>query len=309
MSAIRRSWLFIAAAWLPLAGCASHPDFVVVKANASDTYTFQKQADGSAKPESYVFYRGKFFSGDTRDASMAHTSFADIAKVLAPSLARDGYFPAKDLTTADLLIVVNWGTTSIDDGGKSDPETVFLFNREMADVRDYNAAVVAYTANQGPGAAAPHPDSGNVTSDLIFDQSNAISAETFAESNASLLGYSDALGTEMRAQWASPNGLGAEAESHLADLDEERYFVILLAYDFQKLRRDGREGNRQPEPVWSVRMNVRANGNNFAEALPAMSRVAADYLGKQDDLKSVPADIGENANVEVGLVKTLDVAK
>jgi hypothetical protein len=113
-------WLCALPLWWA-AGCAEHPDFVVVKASAAPTYTGQKFASSSPKSESYVFYQGTFFLGDTRDASVTRTSFADITKALVPNLAKHRYFPTRDVPAADLLLVVNWGTTSIDDGGKSDP--------------------------------------------------------------------------------------------------------------------------------------------------------------------------------------------
>jgi len=57
-------------------------------------------------------------------------------------------------------------------------------------------------------------------------------------------------------------------------------------------------------------MNIRANGNNFVEALPAMSSVASNYFGRQfDDLKTKEVDVGRNSRVEIGPVKVLDDMK
>jgi hypothetical protein len=57
-------------------------------------------------------------------------------------------------------------------------------------------------------------------------------------------------------------------------------------------------------------MNIRADGNNFTEALPAMSLAAAEYFGKQeDDLKTQQTVVGTNGRVEIGPVKVLDVLK
>jgi hypothetical protein len=299
-------------ALLPSALRASHSDFVVINATASKAYTQQKFVNGVPKAETYVFYEGKFFGGIVRDPSISHATFLDIAKVLAPSLAKQNYLPTRNAKAADLLIVVNWGTTITDFGGKNDPETQFYLQQEQAD------------ANSG--------NINNLNSDLTLDQANATSALKFAESNADLLGYTNALNKEEKFQWASPDGLNAEAESHLSDLIEQRYFVILLAYDYQKILRDGQAmpaslagGGRvrgqsqmpapppdvtQPKPIWSLRMNIRADGNNFTEALPAMSQVAAAYFGKQlDDLKSEQTVVGKNARVEVGPVKVTDGPK
>jgi hypothetical protein len=302
-------------ALLPPAMHADHTDFVVVNATASKAYTQQKFVNGVPKPETYVFYEGKYFGGVTKDSTVAHASFMDIAKVLAPNLVKQNYYPTRDVQGADLLIVVNWGTTITDFGGKSDPETQFQLQQEQSDIQAYNSGGTS--------------DPSQITMDLMVDQGNAMSAQKYAEYNAGLLGYTNSLNKEMSMQWASPDGLNAEAESHMSDLIEERYFVILMAYDYQKILRDGRASDvqlgggkmhvqsaredvtvTQPRPVWSVRMNIRADGNNFTEALPAMSKVAANYFGKQlDDLRTEETDVGSNANVEIGPVKVTDGPK
>jgi hypothetical protein len=294
---------------LPCGLHADHADFVVVSATASKNYTQRKFVNGSPKPESYVFFEGKYFNGDVNDPSIDHASFMDIAKVLAPNLAKQNFFPTRDAKSADLLIVVNWGTTITDYGGKNDMETQDL-------LKDAQSAAASGDINE-------------LTFDLMQNQTQAASAQKFAEFNAGLLGYTTALTKEMSMQWASPDGLNAEAESHLSDLIEQRYFVILLAYDYQKILSDGkaadaqmniprgrhslgavRDDPTQPRPVWEVRMNITARGNNFVEALPAMSKVAADYFGKQfDDLKTEETDVGKNASVEIGPVKTLEIIK
>jgi hypothetical protein len=318
---------------LPPALRASHVDFVVVNANASKDYAERKLVNGVPKPESYVFYEGKYFAGDTRDPSISSAEFMHIAKILVPNLAKQNYFPAKDANAADLLITVNWGTTLTDQTGqKSDPETQFEFSREVTDIQNYNTAVAGYQNNaagaEDKGLYSLLPDPANVTMDLQTDQANATSAQKYAQFNARLLGYSVALKKELATQWASANGLNSAAETHLADLNEERYFVILLVYDYQEMQRHHRAVAEQsspspasaafaepsraattpPKPLWSVRINIRATGNNFAEALPAMSRVAADYFGKQvDGLKTEETPVGKNAEVQIGEVKVLAV--
>jgi hypothetical protein len=314
-----RVLIVVAIAGLPGVLHADHTDFVVINAAASKAYTQRKFVNGVAQPESYVFYEGKYFGGLTRDLSMVHTSFMDIAKVLAPNLAKQNYLPTKDIKAADLLIVVNWGTTVTDDTGKkSDPNTAFDLTDAFQAVQAYNAfeggkggmGSGGPTSGDSPSMTSADQALGELTQDLMQNQAKAMSAQKFAESNAALLGYTAAMHKEMAGQWASANGLSSEAESHLADLDEDRYFVILLAYDFKKIRNYGNAGASSTQPVWSVRMNIRADGNNFTEALPAMSKVAADYFGKQlDDLMSAQTRVGKNSRVEIGPVKVLDVAK
>jgi hypothetical protein len=293
-------FLLAALASLPAAARADHTDFVVVSATASPAYTRQKFANGVPKAETYVFYEGKYFGGLTRDRSMAQIGVKEIGQALAPNLAKQNYLPTRNAPAADLLIVVNWGTTVTDETTKkSDLQTQDLLQDSV-------------DALQGK----PDPEQGGqvvdaisaLTFDLMRNQANAMSAQKFAESNADLLGYTSALQREEKNQWASPDGLNAAAESHLSDLEEERYFVILLAYDYQKILHPGGAPAGPPQLLWSVRMNIRADGNNFVEALPAMSKVAADFFGRQvDDLTSAQTDVGSKAGVEIGPVRVLRV--
>ncbi len=271
--------ILTASAILPLAATlrADHQDFAIVSASASKAYTQRKFVDGVPQRETYVFFQGKTFEGDTRDSSIDQASFTSLLKVLAPDLARQNYYPA-DQAAADLLIVVNWGTTVVD-----------------------------------PVTIAPSSDEGYRGSTMNM--------------NSYLLGYHDALQREGNMDWATPGGMNAMEETHFAQLIDERYFVILLAYDYQKIRRDHEDYRRalreaaarhqppprpppQPNPVWSVHMNMRAAGNNFAEALPAMSQAASAYFGRQEaDLVDRPASVGSNARVDVGETKVLNVVK
>jgi hypothetical protein len=56
-------------------------------------------------------------------------------------------------------------------------------------------------------------------------------------------------------------------------VNEERYFVILIAYDGPTLR----AGKKQQ--LWVTRMSIRAAGVNFPTALDRMSLVAAHFNG------------------------------
>jgi hypothetical protein len=267
---------------------ADHTEFVVIKAAASKDYIQQKIVNGAVKPETYVFLQGKYFEGDTRDASIDDATFMDIAKVLAPDLAKQAFFPTRDAKSANLLIAVSWGRTLTDQiGQKSDLESNLESTNERTDLNSYSSGMATYMSGKG-GATAMPPDPAGLTMDLGTDQTNAMSAQKFAEFNATLLGYTGAFQKETQSQWASANGLNSAAESQLTDLNDSRYFVILMAYDYQAMRRNAAANGAAPppKPLWTVRINMRSTGNNFTQGLPAMSQAAADYFGKQfDDLK------------------------
>ncbi len=289
-----RTIALVVTALLPLAAPlrADHQDFVIVNASASPAYVQRKFINGTPQQQTYIFFQGKTFAGETRDSSIDHASFDAIVHTLAPDLAKQNYLPAQRAPGADLLIVVNWGTTVTDptQDNSHNPEP------KMAPRDSYMA-------------------------DALWQ-----SRRTPMSYNSFLLGYDSAIKQEGRMNWATPSGMNAMEESHLAELIDERYFVILMAYDYQTMLRENleyrqalrnlnpREARRlprpQPRPVWSVRMNMRSAGNNFNEALPAMSMAASQYFGKQvEDLVDAPAAVGSNAHVKVGETKVLNVVK
>jgi hypothetical protein len=288
-----RSRLFVVAAVLPLAAVvrADHQDFVVINASASPAYAQRKFVDGVPQRQTYALFQGKFFDGQTHDPSVDHSTFLAVAKVLAPDLAKQRYFPASAAPAADLLIVVNWGTTVID------PTLDKTFNLE-----------------------SPSTPNDTYVADALQH-----SGQTAMGYNSRLLGYDHALQLEGHMNWATPSGMNALEESHFSQLIDERYFVILLAYDYPRLQRESRAyqallsahprearqlGPPRPHPVWSVRMNVRSAGNNFTAALPAMSLAASAYFGRQvEDLVDAPASVGSNSHVEVGETKVINVIK
>jgi len=307
--------LLAVVAWLPAILRADHEAFVVINVNASKAYTEHKMANGSPRPETYIFYKGNFFPG-TPDLSMSRMTFDDIAKVLAPNLAKQNYLPAKDPRAADLLIVVNWGTTMTDPStDKNGAELQTEYDNLMGSVSAYNSAWNGYMSG-GTGPTGLPPDPSDITSNLMVGQASQFSATSYAAVNARLLGYTEAITKEADKSWAFSSGLNSAAETHLSELNQERYFVIVLAYDYQKILREhslavsGHGKPAQPAPLWTLRMNVQADGNNFTQALPAMSQAAADYFGKRlDGLQTAQVSVGSRGNVDIGETKFLGVTK
>jgi hypothetical protein len=86
--------------------------------------------------------------------------------------------------------------------------------------------------------------------------------------NAGILGYTDALFSQ---------GIKARREriDMLNELEYSRYFVVLMAYDFQLMWK-----HKQPKLLWESRFSVREQGNDFTVALPAMAQYASEYFGR-----------------------------
>ena len=64
----------------------------------------------------------------------------------------------------------------------------------------------------------------------------------------------------------------------IADIEEARYYVVLLAYDFTATVR-----HRTPKLRWVTRMSMRAPGNSFAEKAAAMIAYSASRFGQNTD--------------------------
>jgi len=81
-------------------------------------------------------------------------------------------------------------------------------------------------------------------------------------------------------------------------IEDDRYFVILIAYDFPMLWKQ-----RQVKLLWETRFSLSQRHHDFRKDLPAMTQVAAEYFGK-DSLGLVQKPIPEG-HVDIGETKNL----
>ena len=58
-------------------------------------------------------------------------------------------------------------------------------------------------------------------------------------------------------------------------LEEERYFVIVTAYDLKTWKKEVPN-----KSVWTIRLNISSLGNNFETAMNRMSKAGVDYFGR-----------------------------
>ena len=244
-----------------------HPPVpVIVSATAVDDYTQKKFGPVAPKPETYLFFQGKFYGGAIRDRDLEHAQFSQIVQTLGQGLVQQNYLPSKDPKNADLLIVVHWGTTEV------------------------------YQDDWATTMALPNNNSGGCwtrSMRLLQGKQNADKQINF-EMNAHLLGYGQQL-SQRQAQ-ASANHVSTDEMNLLQNLGDERYFVILMAYDYRTMKKGVR-----PKLLWSTRFSMQGPGNKFTTALPIMSRVAADYFGHATGVKSVTISRIPEGKVEVGM--------
>ena len=222
-----------------------------VYSRASDDYIRATLSDGSFLSEAYAFGKGGYYGACIRDATIDNLSFMDVAHAIAGPLATQNYLPSKDPNSTRLLIMVYWGAT---DGSM--------------DLSSLNIATGRRGRGNGAGPYAGDYGGGQWSlASLVWGPSSTQAQMTDAR-NAALLGYSDELAQQ-----------GTKARRERGDLIEEiefsRYFVVLMAYDFQLLWKQ-----KKHKLLWETRFSVNERHNQFDRALPVMARYASRYFGE-----------------------------
>lgn len=114
--------------------------------------------------------------------------------------------------------------------------------------------------------------------DSAFQQSAMLTAMANRQrdhqdaTNASILGYGDEL---MRVRADAQTPFKFRWQDVLDEVEEGRYYVVLLAYDFQLLWK-----HHQRRILWQTRFSIRERGNAFDEQLASMTRAASRYFGQ-----------------------------
>jgi len=225
---------------------------VLIDSWAHPDFTAARETDSGPKEMTYHVYKGRHFGGYVKDKSLTKVTFDDIVKTLAPDFQDAKLVPAPTREEGDMLIVIHWGVTGVqeswtelmgEDFGENGPE---LKEEEDSGDLDFDAI-----------ADAQYEQS-------LRNQSNR-STEFGDGLNAELTGIQKAL--------SKPNLTVSEEIELRSLLRAERYFIILMAFDWQKLQTE-----KKYHKLWSTRFSLDAGGVNFVEAYPALSRAAAPYL-------------------------------
>ncbi|MEO7412063.1 MAG: hypothetical protein ABIZ81_01795 [Opitutaceae bacterium] len=266
---------------------------VTVRATADTAYAEQRNATAPPKPEKYIFAKGQYFAGVTYDSTLEKMPFRQIVETLAVDLQRQNYHPTPSLGNADIVITVHWGVTMGNDRGGSGMSLAIDALRESAEELDLIRQEFAETQTIDlDRAAAAEASFRNSGVDLSMQASGN---DIRSSSNAGLLGMKTALDQE------GGNLLDTETARTLrAMIDEERYFIIMVAYDAAKFRRG------KAVRLWTSRLSIRSAGVNFKMALDRMSNAGAKTAGtKQKELlfEFVQDRVG---NVKVGELKVLE---
>ncbi|MGA2017873.1 MAG: hypothetical protein ABSH26_13065 [Opitutaceae bacterium] len=241
-----------------------------VSSKVSKGYVRPRLPDGSFQPEEYAFGNGGRYDGPFRDASIDKLSFMDIARVISVPLRAQNYVPTKGIQTEKLLIMLHWGTTSVPDPSSTAAGPLELQKiQETASISAAGGAAEARSAAAAMQAANSYAD---MQLSMEIGQRDQVDLM-----NARMLGYDSEglIGTEYGV-WVGHTGVaGNHRDALISEIEENRYFVVLVAYDFQLLRRQ-----KKLMTLWETRFSINEPRNDFTKALPVMAQYASRYFGQ-----------------------------
>jgi hypothetical protein len=249
---------------------------------AASGYVRERLPDGALKPQTFAFGQGGHMNGRIAGDSIDKMTFNELVKILKAPLARRAYEQADEPADANLLIMVYWGTTSGTEGESNSAEYQNLqANQKTAPPPPM--PMDGANARGGMGGIAADVAHMNAIQSQVADANfdSALQAVTAEEKqrrfidmrNAMLLGYD----TEIEATQGLQNtALSGHRDELVKEIEQDRYFVVLMAYDFQKLWKD-----KKKKLLWVTRISIRQRGNEFAKVLPAMAQYASDYFGRE----------------------------
>jgi len=236
---------------------------------ASEEYVKQRFLDDPVKIQTYNFYEGNFYRGNSRTRSLERFTFEDIVIDMATHLKKQGYQNNPVVGEGDLLIVVHYGAT--------DGEQSFMDLAGIDSLDDINSG--------GSGDFAALESIINISNS--FHDANDLDRFDMAE----LLGLDDAFNESTPLY---------QREILEQSLTESRYFIVLMAYDFPLLKQG------QIKLLWTTRYSIRALGQTFDKAIKDMNLVAGDYYGKNID-GLIKTRVVDGTSVKIGEIEVIEM--
>lgn len=299
-------------ALLASVACAAEDSLVTaVYSKTHNGYERTQSSDGALARQTYAVAKGTYEPGLRGDPSIERVKFAGVVRALAPYLARQNYVPAPDRESADLLLVLHWGTTKPFDRGTG----------MYADAFDQATDVMSNLTNLGRRGAVDRmfPQTGGDNANGTPRSAGQVAEQAQAESelgdalirlemanrvreranlhNANLLGYVHEI--NRRNNGTRFAGGGTAFNELIEDIESERYYVVIGAYDMQAVLK----GERRL--VWETRVSIRTQGNRFDEWLPAMFATATNYFGEESG--RLVRRFQRATKVELGELKSLGI--
>ena len=261
-------------------------NFVAVKAWASEEYLKERARDPSNRIQTYQFMEGRRYMGKSSDKGLQEMTFMDLVTDLAQHLAKQDFYPHSVMGEGDLLLVVNYGVTDFEEDmmeilGITSEESVLGQDVSQVDVASASAADVTALLDVIDTIAG-------VSS--LNDGLNSGNSMT-GEEKRIMLGIDDIPDR--------PDHLSTNYE-YEEMLKEARYFVVLLAYDYQLLTKTG-----EKKLLWTTRYNIRSAGQSYQAAVKDMNLVAGDYFGKNFK-KLTRKRLDDDSRVEIGEIEVIE---
>jgi hypothetical protein len=251
---------------------------IIVKAEATHEYTKDVAMRKADDPLTYHFVKGYFYPGNIADKSLIKVDFMDIAQNLAVHLTKQNYYPSKDTDNNDVMIVVNWGVTAVED------DIMDLWNLNSQD---------EYEEIYGLGDNS----TGGIERQLEIYGPTPIQSwgEADRQKNSGILGFAETL--------QSTNVMPQEQYDLESALNRERYFLVVMAYDYQKLK-----SKKEMDLLWITRFSMKSSGTNFEDAYKELTFAASDHFGKNmKGLQKTRTD--DKSKVEIGDIEVLNTVE
>ncbi len=288
---------------------------VAVTARVEPAYSRATASDGRRIPETFAFGNGGVQAGEAADSSIDRLNVHRVAAAIAPVLRARGYVSSVDPRRTQLLIMVYWGATRT----PGDPQSSASMQRlQMASAQRADANLGANMVQFDLGSrgwAQPETYGGSasptqsmrtgaqanadaaLTSAMAMEAAENRSREQLDSQNAGILGYDG-----WWSQTANVAGTPFDFRRRelLDELEEPRYYVVLMAYDFQKMWKQ-----KRAKLLWETRYSIRSRGRGFDVCLAAMTQKAGDYFGSDSHgLQHRPLPPGR---VEVGTLREVNL--
>ena len=288
---------FVFLALLPeLDAAAEQPVFTTVSASASGEYVRGRNSDGTFQAETYAFGKGGLWASTMRDDTIDKMDFRAIARTLAVPLAAQGYVPSRDPSDTKLLVMVYWGATS---GSRDTPDSE-AYRKLQADqtpppiVLSDAAGSLPITVHSGIQGTPNRYDPGLIL--MVSLQNKQRDAADYQ--NAAILGYDTVLPQIGMQQ--THTALSDFRDDLIDELEYSRYFVVLMAYDFQATWKQ-----KKHKLLWETRFSIAQHNNDFRKQLGGMAFYASKYFGT--DSHGLIRRALPEGNVELGIPTSISV--
>jgi hypothetical protein len=249
-------------------------EIAAIASRSFNDYTRTRLPDNSFKPEMFAFAFGGRLDAPIAGDPIDEVAFKEIIHTLAPALAKRGYFSPANLKPdeTDLMVMVFWGTTRGTDGLSSSDG----LQTTLSNLNQFSRAQAAVPGGAMgiDGIVSPEQSVANAFRDEYEHSLIQIAAENrwrdkLNEKNAGILGFERNLRQAYMADFLTVS------RDVIDEVEENRYFVVLKAYDFKKAHKE-----KVRRILWETRFSIPQRGNNFSQQLAGMADQASRYFGE-----------------------------